>query len=157
MGRIPPHRRGPRSRRSCAIGRDPLTPGLVDRAWLLTRPQFTWHPNLERVRFLVTDADFTQRVDEAARAVLGRPADSLVLLGRAISYHVGYDVEMLKYFLKQKAGGDAKPVATIRGRVVDAGDGGPIAGAIVYTPDAIARTDDSGAFRLEPPSPRAWG
>lgn len=145
-----------------AIGRDPATPELVDRAWLLTRPQFAWSVDLGRVGLLVADPDFTRRVDEAARAVLGRPADTLTLLRRAVSYHVGYDVEAMKHFLSGqvlsgRAKADAKPIPTVRGMVVEADTGRPIAGAIAFTSDALARTDDSGAFRLEPLGPPRKG
>jgi hypothetical protein len=77
-------------------------------------------------------------VDEAARAELGRRANTVELLDEAITYHVGYDVDAMKSVLRRRTKADAKPIATIRGLVVDSGTGRPISGAIVSTSDAPA-------------------
>ncbi len=140
-----------------AIGRDPASPDLVDRAWLKTRPQFAWAVDLDRIGALVADPDFTQRVDEASRAVHGHPADTLSLIRRAIAHRIGGDLESEKWWLGQRPKDAAPPVSKVAGTVVDAATGRPIAGAIVYSNDALARTDDVGAFRLQPLRPQRQG
>ena len=68
------------------IGRDAVTPEMVDRAWLLTRPQFYWHANFAEVRENLADADFRPLIDQAARARYGKPADALAVFCGALYF-----------------------------------------------------------------------
>ena len=140
-----------------AIGREPVTPELIDLAWLMTFPEFKWSANSERIKAVVADTGFLQRIDEVSQAVSGHPADTLTILGSAIAYHVGDDIAMLQDSLRQTIELAKKPVSPVRGKVVEAGTGKPIVGALVYVSDALARTDASGAFFLKPLTSRPNG
>ncbi|WP_422931866.1 M56 family metallopeptidase [Singulisphaera sp. PoT] len=126
------------------MGRDPVTPELIDRAWLLTRPQFNGHVDLDRVRSFVGEPELVKTFDEAATVRTDHPPDTLRLLGQAIRYLGGSDVDALRLFQlrEEKASGPSQPL--VRGHVVEAETGRPIAGALVYASDALARTDASG-------------
>lgn len=132
-----------------------MTPDLIDRAWLLTRLQIQWSVDLSRIGSLVNDPNFMRHVDEAARAVLGHPVGTLMLFRHAVTYRDDdrdYDVEAMKSVTNHWAKAVATSTPMVRGVVVEAETGRPISGAIAYTSDALAGTDDSGAFQ-RPVSP----
>lgn len=130
-----------------AIGRDPATPELLDRIALWFRPQVIWAHDFERTRTVVADPEFVRRVDAVAKGALGRPLNTFELI-RAAAYHAGYDNAMLAHFFRSMER-DAKVQPTeVKGVVRDGMSGRPVAGARVYSDDAITRTDDQGRFVL---------
>jgi beta-lactamase regulating signal transducer with metallopeptidase domain/protocatechuate 3,4-dioxygenase beta subunit len=139
------------------IGRGPVTPEMVDHAWLLTRPQFYWHANVDDLRESLGDSDFLRLIDEAARAHSGKAADTLTVFLGALYFGTDSEVGSMKKILEEAAAVAARPVVNVRGTVVDAQAGRPIAGALVYSEDAMTRTDAAGEFQFGPKHTRPSG
>ena len=145
-----PSRAAPRAeiKHSCAIGRDPVTPELVDHVGLWFRPQHLWARSLESTRQRATDPGFVGRIDRLANEVLGKPADTLTLIHEARVYHVGNDDAELKASLFRHAN-PPKGSVTIEGVVSNQSTGQPVSGAEVYTNDVLVRTTSAGRFFLK--------
>jgi beta-lactamase regulating signal transducer with metallopeptidase domain len=139
------------------IARDPVTPEMVDQAWLLTRPQFYWHANLGDIRENLADGDFRRLIDEAARELYGKVADTLNVFIGALHFSTDLEIGSIKGILQEAAAVAARPGVRVRGTVVDGQAGRPIVGALVYSEDTITRTDAAGAFQLEPKNCRPKG
>ena len=61
------------------------TPEMVDGAWLLTRPQFYWHANLDDVQAKPGRSRlFWNWLIRAARELSGKPADTLTVFQSAL-------------------------------------------------------------------------
>jgi beta-lactamase regulating signal transducer with metallopeptidase domain/protocatechuate 3,4-dioxygenase beta subunit len=138
------------------VGRDPTTPALVERVALWFRPEESWYRDLARVRQLATDPEFTRRVDAVSQAVLGKPADTVTLIGRALSYHVGVDDAAMMANLREEVANLKRPSVTVEGTIDDAQTGQPIAGAQVRTDDESTPSDAQGRFSLRVSSRRGF-
>ncbi len=130
------------------IGRDAVTPEMVDRAWLLTRPQFHWHANLDELRESLADGDFKRLIDQAAREIFGKPAGTLPVFRGALYFRPSTELGSIKARTERIGGRRGETPRCRRGTVVDAQSGKPIAGALVYSADTLTRTDAAGAFQL---------
>ena len=64
------------------IGRDPVTPEMIDQAWFLTRPQFQGRANINEMREALGEQEMISSIDEIARSLTGKPADSSTVSGR---------------------------------------------------------------------------
>lgn len=135
-----------------SIGRDPVTPELIDRVAHWFRPETLWARNFDRVSFWINDRQFVKRLDKNATAVLARSADTLTMIRQASVYHRGYDDAMLKKFLYEQRQRDQGPRIQITGEVQDGGSGKGIEGAKVYTEGWLTHTDAAGRFVLETPA-----
>ena len=96
------------------IGRGAVTPEMVDRAWLLTRPQFYWHANLDDVRKNLADRDFMQLVDQAARELSGKPADTLTVFRGALYFRTSSEIGSMKDVLNDSKADAARPAVLVR-------------------------------------------
>ncbi len=139
------------------IGRGAVTPDMVDHAWVLTRPQFTWHASLDDIRENLADGDCSRLIDQAARELTGKPADALTVFRGALAFGPDSEVGSIKAVLADSQGAGARPGALVRGTVFDAHAGKPVAGALVYSSDALTRTDATGTFELDPKHTRPRG
>ena len=139
------------------IGRDPVSPEMVDQAWLLTRPQFHWHANVKEIREALGELQMIDWIDQTARRLTGKPADSLTVFRGALDYGSGWYDEIVREKITEWRADWARPGVTIRGVVVDEETGKPVAGAVVYASDRLARTDAAGKFQLETRAPQANG
>jgi beta-lactamase regulating signal transducer with metallopeptidase domain/uncharacterized GH25 family protein len=139
------------------IGRDPVTPELVDRVALWYHPLFVRWNDFERTRRQATDPEFVPRLDALASVALGHPADTLTLLKLAQLQYGGYDDAALTGFLRDGDRERKQKELTIEGKVSDAGTGKPLVGARVFTSEAVTRTDASGTFMLRSPPGRNGG
>jgi RNA polymerase sigma factor (sigma-70 family) len=136
------------------IGRDPVTPELVDRATSFFRPRARQSGGFELVKRRVTDPAFVGRLDAIVKGLFGKPADSLTLIEWATFRSTGYDDAYIKKQMKETAERRAAQPLTIRGTVFDEKDGRLLPGAVVCTGEALARTDEGGRFTLSIPRPR---
>ena len=139
------------------IGRGAVTPEMVDRAWLLTRPQFHWYANVNDIRQNLADSDFKRLVDQAAHELTAKPAETLPVFYGAVYFRPDSEIGYIKSLLEEFIAVAGKPVVPVRGTVVDSRAGRPIAGALVYSEDAMTRTDAAGAFQLQAKSTRPKG
>ena len=139
------------------IGRDPVTPEMVDQAWLLTRPQFHGYANLKEVREVLGEPQMIGSIDEIARGLTGKPADSLTVFQGALGYGTGWYDEAVRRQITEWRADRQRAAITVRGAVVEEETGKPVAGAIVYASDGLARTDAAGRFQLETRAPRRRG
>ncbi len=135
------------------IGRDPVTPDLIDRAASLFRPRARQSGNFEAVRRRVTEPEFVGRIDAIMRSRFGKAADSLTLIEQADHYHVGRDDAIMRKQVREAIERRAIQPLAIRGIVFDEKNGRMLPGAEVSTRGALARTDETGAFTLSCPRP----
>ncbi len=102
-----------------AIGRGAVTPEMIDRAWLMTRPQFHWYANVNDIRENLADKDFRRLVDEAADQLTGKPADTLTVFYGALYFGPGSEIGYIKSLLEEFLAVAEKPVVPLGGTVVD--------------------------------------
>ena len=144
-----------------ALGRDPVTPTLIDRVIARFHPRLR-PPPFDRVRQLATDPEFVWHMDELTREVLHRPLDTIMLLRCAIEYRVGHEDSFMKQPLRDWADSDRAARITIRGKVEEEETSRPIRGAQVstdihdFTDAGFVVTDDQGRFKLEVPPRSTW-
>jgi protocatechuate 3,4-dioxygenase beta subunit len=137
-----------------AIGRDPVTAELVDRATSFFRPRARQSGGFELVKRRATDPAFVGRLDAIARGLFRKPADSLTLIEWATFRGTGYDDAYIKKQVEETAERRAAQPLTIRGTLFDEKDGQLLPGAMVCTGEALARADEGGRFTLSFPRPR---
>ena len=119
------------------IGRDPVTPEMVDQAWLLTRPQFQGCANIKEMREALAEQEMIDWIDEIARGLTGKPADESLTLNLA-------------------------PGCSVSGVVVDeSGRSIPGADVQIRSPSRAGsrtrtRTNRDGRFRFGNVSPGRW-
>lgn len=101
----------------------------------------------------IADGEFIRVID----AAFGQQADALTVLQGSLLYDPVSDGETMKRMVAEWKADLARPAKRVRGTVVDATSGKAIAGAVVYTSDAIVRTDAAGAFQLQPRATQAKG
>jgi protocatechuate 3,4-dioxygenase beta subunit len=139
------------------IGRDAVTSDMIDRAWLFTRPQFHWHANIKEVRDALGELQMIEWIDQTARQLTGKPADSLTVFRGALDYGSGWYDEIVRENITESRADRDRAAVTVRGTVVEAETSKPVAGAIVYASDGLARTDAAGRFQLQTRAPQAKG
>ncbi len=139
------------------IGREPVTPDMIDRAWLFTRPQFHWHANIKEIGAALGEPQMIEWIDETARRLTGKPADSLTVFKGALDYGFGWYDEIVREKIIEWRADAVRPAVTVRGAVVEQESGKLIAGAVVYASDGLARTDSAGRFQLETRAPQVKG
>ena len=143
------------------IGRDPAATRLVDRIVARFHPRL-WTGDFNYVRRLATEPVFFQRMDGLARAALGKPLDTIMLLRCVTTYQVGYDDAIMKSLLQRWLADDRAPRTPIRGAIVDQRTNLPVRGARVstdlhdFTDEGFVRTDDDGRFRLSASPRSTW-
>jgi protocatechuate 3,4-dioxygenase beta subunit len=144
-----------------AIGRDPISPRLVDRIMERFHPRL-WPNDFDDIRPVALDPAFVQRMDGLARDVLGKSLDTIMLLRCAIAYQPGFDDAIMKSLLKQWLANDRTPRSTVRGAVIDHETFLPIRNARVatdlhdFTDFGFVRTDEQGRFRLSVTPGSTW-
>lgn len=130
------------------VGRDPVTPERIDRVSLWYHPLLAWSHDFDRTWRLVTDPEFTRRIDVVSTRALGRPADTIALLQAADRYNPGYDDAALAASLRESERAGRAPEVQVEGTVHVAATGQPLAEARVFTRDAVTRADALGRFTL---------
>ncbi len=139
-----------------SIGRDPVTPKLVDRLVARSHPRLA-PPPFDQIRQLATDPDFAREMDDLAHDVLHRPLDTIMLLRCALEYWVDRSNADMRISLRTWSERDRGKRLPIRGLVTDAANGRPIVGARVscdihdFTDDGFILTDVQGRFTLRIP------
>lgn len=137
-----------------AIGREPVSPELVDAIDALHRPRWVRPSGFGRMKQRATDPEVVALIDEIARDRTGKPASTRLLLTCVSRIFNHPDRATFEAKVRATLAADAGPKLTIRGRVDDQ-DGHPIAGAVVSCRDALTRTDRRGDYVLKIPRPEA--
>ncbi len=119
------------------IGRGPVTPEMVDQAWLLTRPQFQGRANINEMREALGEQEMISSIDEIARSLTGKPADSLTVFQGALGYGAGWYDEAVRSKITRWRADRERAAITVRGTVIEEETGKPVAGAIVYSSDGL--------------------
>jgi hypothetical protein len=136
------------------IGRDKVTPELVDQIMSFFRPRAKqerdrWNALCQRVN----EAPFVARMDALTRELTGQPADTRNLVTRALGDHNGRQDDLHRVEMRDDLARHAKAAKTLRGRVQDV-EGNPVAGVTVSTSGALSRSDAKGEFTLRFHRPR---
>ena len=139
------------------VNRDPVTDELVDRIDALFRPRSgRGTRKIETARLRLQDLDFVAMVDDAARDLAKKPADTRALTYRLAIQNDTDDATTIKDAVRDDLQRESAPRKTIRGRVTDELSGKPIAGAVVASISGmIARTDDRGFYVLKTRPPKS--
>ncbi len=136
-----------------AIGRDPVSPELVDRIDSVFRPRWASQRKFEDLRAAVADKTFLANMDMLYNEVNKEPgrAGTRALVYRAISVSAAPTIDALREHFRDDAEREAGNWKTLKGRVLGDEIGGkPIAGAVVTSVSgALARTDAKGEFTLK--------
>ena len=136
-----------------AIGRDPVSPELVDRIDSVFRPRWASPRKFEDLRATLADKTFLANMDILYNEVNKKPgrAGTRALVYRAISISAAPSIDDLREQFRDDADREAGRWKTLKGRVLgDEVGGKPIAGAVVTSVSgALARTDAKGEFTLK--------
>ncbi len=132
------------------LGRDPVTPELVDRIDALYRPKLAPSRKLDDLKASLADPAFVARLDALAKDLTGKPADSRTLIYRAVSTGPSEEPATVLESMRDDLEREAAPRKTIRGRVIDAETNRPIAGAVISVFSGMeTRTDAQGEYVLK--------
>ena len=141
------------------IGRDPVSPELVDRIDSVFRPRWASHRKFAEARVRVADKAFLANMDMLYKEVNEKPgkADTRAVVYRAINIPFPPSIDELREQFRDDADREVAPWKTLKGRVLGDEIGGkPIAGAIVSSiSGTLARTDAKGEFTLKMRAPKA--
>ena len=135
------------------VGRDPVTPELVDRVDAIFRPRWTRPGFFGRVKRWLDDTKFVAIIDEAAREATGKPADTrmLILCSTRNWNSPNRDTHRSRY--RTERARETGPKMTIKGQVVDDENGRPLPGVVVSNSEVMTRTNAKGEYALSIPRP----
>ena len=141
-----------------SIGRDPVSPELVDRIDSVFRPRWASVRKFEDARTRVADKTFLTNMDMLHNEIHKTPgkADTRALIYRAISVPTSPTIDDLREQYRDDMDRETGTWKTLKGRVLGEEIGGkPIAGAVVSSVSGgLARTDGKGEFAMKTRAPK---
>jgi len=139
-----------------SLGRDPVTPELVDRIDSLYRPRCASQRIFSDLMRKLADKDLVARIDAVALEETKKPASTRALIFRLTSSADGEGVDALRLAFRDDREREEGTWKTVRGKVMEEGIGGrPISGAVVSgVPGVMTRTDARGNYTLKVRPPK---
>ena len=136
------------------VGRDPVTPELVDRVDALFRPRWTRPKGFEGAKRWLADPAFVATIDEVAREATGKPADARMLICCATRNFNFPDKDSHRSRFRTELARETGAKMKIMGQVVDEEEGKPLAGVVISGSEVLTRTNGKGEYLLTIPRPK---
>lgn len=140
-----------------AVGRDPVTPELVNRVDAIFRPRFARPSHFGGAKGRALDRAYVATMDEIAREVTKKPVATRMLISRAADHYNNPDRNSLESGFRQELAREDGPRKTIKGRILDEEAGRPLAGVVVSAAGVLTRTDANGDYILKAREPAYQG
>ena len=136
-----------------AVNRDPVTPELIDRVDAVFRPRWARPTGFEGTKKRAVDPAIIAILDEIAREVTNKPADTRMIISRVARWHNSPDRNTIRSGYREEYARETGPRKTISGQILDDETGKPITNAVVSGAEVLTRSDAKGKYAFHAREP----
>jgi protocatechuate 3,4-dioxygenase beta subunit len=129
-----------------AVNRDPVTPELIDRVDAVFRPRWARPSGFEGAKARAVDPAIVAILDEIAREVTNKPADTRMIISRVHRWYNSPDRNSIRSGFREEYPRETGPRKAISGQILDEETGKPIANVVVSAAEILTRSDAKGKY-----------